>query len=126
MCNTRDATALLTCVIQYASAPGAALWIDLARSLCASRARNYVSTNLASTALTQRSAAAGRASVTVAALRSSAAGSTASGTRTSMQFPFRNRRLELRDLGRARRLAVEGQHVAFDRDDDAIAVLHIA
>src|SRR6266849_5284364 len=45
---------------------------------------------------------------------------------TSVQFTFRRRRFELRDLGGLRRLAVEGQHIAFRRNDNAVAVDHIA
>ena len=45
---------------------------------------------------------------------------------TSVQLPLRDRRVELRDLGGLRRLAVEGQHVAFGRDRNAIAVGDLA
>src|SRR5882724_2131080 len=40
----------------------------------------------------------------------------------SVQLTLRHRRFEPRDLGGLRRLAVEGQHVAFARDHDMIAV----
>ena len=40
----------------------------------------------------------------------------------SVQLTLRHRRFELGDLGGLRRLAVEGQHVAFARDHDAVAV----
>src|SRR3954449_5542088 len=40
----------------------------------------------------------------------------------SVQLTLRHRRFEPRDLGGLRRLAVEGQHVAFARDHNMIAV----
>src|SRR5690349_25106654 len=40
------------------------------------------------------------------------------GQASSVQLALRDRRLELRDLGGLRRLAVERQHVAFRRDRD--------
>src|SRR6266478_7826216 len=49
-----------------------------------------------------------------------------SGPYPSVQLPFRHRSLELRDFGGLRRLAVEGQHVAFHRNHDAIAILDLA
>src|ERR1700682_605455 len=44
----------------------------------------------------------------------------------SVQLPFRDRRLELRDLGGLRRLAIEGQHVALLRNRNLIAVDDVA
>src|SRR5215475_14239781 len=44
----------------------------------------------------------------------------------SVQLALRHRRLELRDLGGLRRLAVEGQHIAFARYRDLVAVLDLA
>ena len=43
-----------------------------------------------------------------------------------MHFTFRHRWFELRYLGGLRRLAVEGEHVAFGRNDDPIAVNNLA
>ena len=40
-----------------------------------------------------------------------------------MQFALGCRRLELGDFGGLRRLAVEGQHIAFRRERDMIAIL---
>ena len=50
----------------------------------------------------------------------------APGQYPSVQLTLRHRRFEVRDLGGLSRLAVEGQDVAFRRDRDAIAVLHLA
>src|ERR1700753_1764295 len=46
-------------------------------------------------------------------------------TPASVHLPFRRRSLELRDLRRLRRLAVEGQRIALCRNDDAIAIPHV-
>src|SRR5438105_13537073 len=49
-------------------------------------------------------------------------GTIALTARRSIQLALRHRCLEGRDFGGSRRLAVEGQHVAFSRNDHAIAV----
>src|SRR5258708_17523069 len=42
-----------------------------------------------------------------------------------VQLALWDRRFELRDLGGLRRVAVEGQHIAFRGDRDALAVGHL-
>src|SRR3954451_2377883 len=81
------------------------------------------STSLRSSSLSKRRSKPAGSRVEAEAPRTH---SSVRGAQFSVQFPLRYRRLELRNFGGLWRLAIEGEHVAFGRNHNTIAILDVA